>query len=105
MNTQLKIHKKIDCVSLEFLTRPKATSTMKSIIVSLGFALATLNSIATAAAIPSIRDAPRSWPSKKPAAFFLAGDSTTAAQSGAGGGKFLNINIHRNTLTIYQDGE
>ncbi|KAF8860535.1 SGNH hydrolase [Acephala macrosclerotiorum] len=51
---------------------------MKS-IVSLGvIALAGISSIATAASIPVARGAARRWPSKKPAAFFLAGDSTTA---------------------------
>lgn len=45
-----------------------------------------LASFATAATLPTTRDATHA--TTKPAAFFLAGDSTTAAQSGSGGGNF-----------------
>ncbi|CZR65678.1 related to acetylesterase [Phialocephala subalpina] len=59
---------------------------MKSVVALSVIALASINSLAIAASIPQTRYASRSWPPKKPAAFFLAGDSTTAAQSNSGGG-------------------
>lgn len=59
---------------------------MKSISTPLFIALAvtSCNLLVSAASIPSRRG---NW-DKKPAAFYLAGDSTTAAQSNAGGGVF-----------------
>lgn len=64
---------------------------MKFFISSVLFATAS-QMFTTASVIPEIQS--RDCHVKKPAAFYLAGDSTTAAQSAGGGGKFSYNKIY-----------